>query len=204
MADPAQERPWRRRDSVSPWVSAPSKNILQRQLRDIGVQRRQVQRRGGIARRAEHVRSALKQLAAPPGDLVGMQFVLLGHFSGPCVVWDLLSDPRAVVGCVPGAALGEEHEDGTFDGTLTVKSGPTKVTFRARIELALDKAAMAGSVSARGKDNQGGTRFRATMSFKATEQTEPPGSKILIEGENEIPGKLAGLVESGAKITQHE
>ena len=146
----------------------------------------------------------LKQLAAPPGDLVGMQFVLLGHFSGPCVVWDLLSDPRAVVGCVPGAALGEEHEDGTFDGTLTVKSGPTKVTFRARIELALDKAAMAGSVSARGKDNQGGTRFRATMSFKATEQTEPPGSKILIEGENEIPGKLAGLVESGAKITQHE
>lgn len=168
------------------------KIILQRQLPDIGVQRRQVQRRGGIARRAEHVRSALKQLAAPPGDLVGMQFVLLGHFSGPCVVWDLLSDPRAVVGCVPGAALGEEHEDGTFDGRLTVKFGPTKVTFRARIELAL------------GKDNQDGTRFRATMSFKATEQTEPPGSKILIEGENEISGKLAGLVESGAKITQHE
>ena len=121
-------------------------------------------------------------------------------FAGPCVVWDLLSDPRAVVGCVPGAALGEEHEDGTFDGTLTVRFGPTKVTFRARIELALDQAAMTGSVTARGKDNQGGTRFRATMSFKVTEQTEPPGSKVLIEGENEISGKLAGLVESGAKI----
>lgn len=113
------------------------KIILQRQLRDIGVQRRQVQRRGGIARRAEHVRSALKQLAAPPGDLVGMQFVLLGHFSGPCVVWDLLSDPRAVVGCVPGAALGEEHEDGTFDGTLTVEFAPTKVTFVPELKLHL-------------------------------------------------------------------
>lgn len=117
-----------------------------------------------------------------------------------CVVWDLLSDPHAVVGCVPGAALGEEHEDGTFDGTLTVRFGPAKVTFRARIDLALDQAAMTGSVTARGKDNQGGTRFRATMSFKVTEQTEPPGSRVLIEGENEISGKLAGLVESGAKI----
>lgn len=118
----------------------------------------------------------------------------------PRVVWDLLSDPHAVVGCVPGAALGEAHEDGTFDGTLTVKFGPAKVTFRARIELAIDEAAMTGSVTARGKDNQGGTRFRATMSFKVTEQTEPPGSTVLIEGENEISGKLAGLVEAGAKI----
>lgn len=120
--------------------------------------------------------------------------------AGPRAVWDLLSDPHAVVGCVPGAALGEEHEDGTFDGTLTVKFGPAKVTFRARIDLALDVAAMTGSVTARGKDKQGGTRFRATMSFKVTEQTGPPGSKVLIEGENEVSGKLAQLVESGAKI----
>lgn len=120
--------------------------------------------------------------------------------AAPRVVWDLLSDPHAVVGCVPGAALGEEHEDGTFNGTLTVKFGPAKVTFRARIDLALDEAAMTGSVTARGKDNQGGTRFRSTMSFKVTEQTELPGSKVLIEGENEISGKLAGLVDLGAKI----
>ncbi len=120
--------------------------------------------------------------------------------AAPRVVWDLLSDPHAVVGCVPGATLGEEHEDKTFDGTLTVKFGPAKVTFRARINLALDEAAMTGSVTARGKDNQGGTRFRSTMSFKVTQQTELPGSRVLIEGENEISGKLAGLVELGANI----
>lgn len=120
--------------------------------------------------------------------------------AGPRIVWDLLSDPHAVVGCVPGAALGEEHEDGTFDGTLTVRFGPAKVTFRARIDLALDEAAMTGSITANGKDNQGGTRFRATMSFKVTEQPEAPGSKVLIEGENEVSGKLAALVQSGAKI----
>ena len=118
----------------------------------------------------------------------------------PRVVWDLLSDPEAVVGCVPGAALGEKHEDGSFDGTLTVKFGPAKVSFKARIELVLNDEQMFGSVTSRGKDNQGGTRFRAEMTFKVEEQPELPGSKVVITGENEIAGKLAGLVESGAKI----
>ena len=107
----------------------------------------------------------------------------------PRVVWDLLSDPHAVVGCVPGAALGEEHEDGTFDGSLTVKFGPAKVTFKARIELVLNEAEMHGSVTARGKDNQGGTRFRATMKFKVEEQAEPPGSKVRL-----TPSQPASMV----------
>ena len=120
--------------------------------------------------------------------------------AAPRVVWDLLSHPHDVVGCVRGAVLGEEHEDGTFDGGLTVKFGPARVTFRARIELDLDDAAMTGRVTARGKDSQGGTRFRATMSFKVQESTQQPGAAVHITGENEITGKLAGIVEAGAKI----
>lgn len=118
----------------------------------------------------------------------------------PRAVWALLSDPHDVVNCVPGAALGDEHEDGSFDGSLTVKFGPAKVTFRAHIELALDAEAMTGSVTARGKDSQGGTRFRAAMTFQVTQKPEQPGSTVLITGENEISGKLSGIVESGAKI----
>ena len=120
--------------------------------------------------------------------------------ASPREVWNLLSDPQAVVECVPGAALGDAHEDGSFDGSLAVKFGPAKVTFRARIELALDEEAMSGSVTSRGKDSQGGTRFRATMSFKVVENPEGAGSKVLINGENEISGKLSGIVEAGAKI----
>ena len=120
--------------------------------------------------------------------------------ASPRPVWTLLSDPHSVVGCVPGATLGEEHEDGTFDGSLTVKFGPAKVTFRATIALSLDDEAMTGSVNAKGKDTQGGTRFNATMSFRVVENGEQPGSTVLITGENEITGKLAGIVEAGAKI----
>ena len=121
--------------------------------------------------------------------------------SKPREVWVLLSDPEAVVSCVPGAALGEKHEDGSFDGSVTVKFGPARVTFRARIELELDDANMTGRVISRGKDTQGGTRFNATMGFNVVESTEQPGgTTVLVKGQTEITGKLSGLVESGAKI----
>lgn len=120
--------------------------------------------------------------------------------AAPGVVWDLLSDPRAVVECVPGAALGAEQEDGSFDATVTVKFGPAKVTFHAKVMLELDTVAMAGHVTARGKDNQGGTRFRTTMTFKVEEQAEAAGSVIPIDAQVEISGRLASVVESGAKL----
>jgi carbon monoxide dehydrogenase subunit G len=120
--------------------------------------------------------------------------------AAPRVVWELLSDPRAVVECVPGAALGEEQEDGSFDAALTVKFGPAKVAFHARVMLELDTPALTGHVTARGKDKQGGTRFRATMSFKVEELAEAAGSAIPIDAQVEISGRLASLVESGAKL----
>ncbi|MFM9884673.1 MAG: SRPBCC domain-containing protein [Burkholderiales bacterium] len=120
--------------------------------------------------------------------------------SAPQTVWDLLTDPHAVVNCVPGATLGDQHEDGSFDGSLTVRFGPAKVTFHTRVSLEVDDATKVGHVTARGKDNQGGTRVRATMTFKVIEQIEAPGTSILIEAQVEISGRLALVVEAGASI----
>jgi carbon monoxide dehydrogenase subunit G len=120
--------------------------------------------------------------------------------ASPDAVWELLSNPHAVVNCVEGAKLGAQNEDGTFDASMVVKFGPAKVTFNTRILLELDPAARSGSVSARGKDTQGGTRVRATMKFSVVETTEPAGSSILITAEVEVGGKLAHLVEGGASF----
>ena len=118
----------------------------------------------------------------------------------PQVVWDLLSNPEAVVNCVNGAKLGDKHDDGTFDASVVVKFGPAKVTFNTRVALELDPASRSGSVSARGKDNQGGTRVSAKMKFSVVEKTDPPGSSIPITAEVEVGGKLAHLVEGGASF----
>jgi uncharacterized protein len=118
--------------------------------------------------------------------------------SAPHTVWSLLSDPRAVVDCVPAATLGDEQEDGSFDATLTVKFGPAKVTFRAKVSLELDAAAMTGHVNARGRDNQGGTKIRAKMTFRVVGHSQ--GSTIPIEAQVEISGRLATLIEGGATL----
>ena len=120
--------------------------------------------------------------------------------SAPRIVWGLLSDPHAVVECVSGASLGDQHEDGSFDATLIVKFGPTKVTFQARVALELDPVAMTGSVIAKGKDSIGGTRVQARMKFSVVEQTDPPGSAVPITSEVEISGRLASLIETGASL----
>ena len=115
-------------------------------------------------------------------------------------VWALLSDPHKVVECVPGAALGEQHEDGSFDATLQVKFGPAKVTFRARVAVEFNEATMSGRVSSKGKDNQGGTRFNASMGFRVVEQDGGTGAAVPIDAQVEIAGRLASLVEGGATI----
>ena len=120
--------------------------------------------------------------------------------ASPKVVWDVLSDPYAVVECVQGAALGDKQEDGSYDATLTVRFGPAKVAFRARFTLTLDPAAMSGEVEAKARDNQGGTRVKASMKFKVAAGEAPGTSIITIDAQVEISGKLASLVESGANL----
>lgn len=115
-------------------------------------------------------------------------------------VWALLSDPHSVVECVPGATLGEQHEDGSFDATLMVKFGPAKVTFRARVAVEFDETNMSGRVSSKGKDNQGGTRFNASMGFRVVEQENGTGAAVPIDAQVDITGRLASLVESGAAL----
>ena len=66
--------------------------------------------------------------------------------AAPQVVWGVLSDPYVVVECVPGAAVGDKHEDGSYDATFTVKFGPAKVAFRARFTLELNAAEKSGKV----------------------------------------------------------
>ncbi len=119
-------------------------------------------------------------------------------------VWAILADPHAVVECVEGAELGEQHEeDGSFDAKMAVKFGPAKIGFNANVLLNLDDAAKSGNVVARGKDRISGTKFQTTMHFKAERQDAPaahPLSAILIKAECEITGRLSSLIETGANL----
>ena len=118
----------------------------------------------------------------------------------PWTVWALLSDPNAVVGCVPGAAITGRQPDGSLDTTLTVKFGPLRVEFQAQAVLDLEPERMHGRLSARGKDRQGGARFQADALFDVTAHPSGNGALVAIHGEVNISGRLASLIEGGASV----
>ena len=120
--------------------------------------------------------------------------------AGPERVWEVLSDPHAVVGCVPGASIVGQDDDGSLDTSVGVKFGPTRVTFRARAALELDEAAHRGRVTAQGKDTIGGTRMRSTARFGVAPGPGGRGSSVAIDGTVEVSGRLASLIEGGAGV----
>jgi carbon monoxide dehydrogenase subunit G len=116
----------------------------------------------------------------------------------PASVWLLLADPYTVVGCVPGAAIVSENDDGSLETTVGVKFGPLNIAFQAHAELALDAEAKHGRILARGRDKQGGARFTASVDFQVTGKNA--GSLVTTRGEVEISGRLASLIEGGANV----
>jgi uncharacterized protein len=119
--------------------------------------------------------------------------------ANPQTVWGVISDPHTIVTCVPGASLGAQHEDGSFDANVAVKFGPVRVTMQAVVTLELEEAARVGHATARGKDNQGGTRFSSSMTFTVRE-SGADSTTVAIDGQVELTGKLAGVIEGGAPI----
>ncbi|TDD84377.1 carbon monoxide dehydrogenase [Actinomadura darangshiensis] len=118
--------------------------------------------------------------------------------SPPARVWEVVSDPAEVVSCISGAELGEAHDDGSFDGTLVVKFGAVRVRFAARVSLELAPSDLEGRLEARGRDGQRATRFTAHATFRIVEGDGPDDSRVLMDGEIQLTGKLASLVEAGA------
>jgi hypothetical protein len=66
------------------------------------------------------------------------------------------------------------------------------------VHLELDEAEFEGRLTARGKDGQAATRFTAEASFRVVE--EGTGSKVAMNGEIQLTGKLSSLVEAGAGV----
>src|ERR1700755_251019 len=56
-------------------------------------------------------------------------------------VWEALVDVERVAPCLPGAAVTGRNDDGTYNGTFTIKIGPTTASYTGKLEMeSIDEA----------------------------------------------------------------
>ena len=95
-------------------------------------------------------------------------------------VWNLLSDPRKVAACVPGAQITEAIDDRNFKGSISVRIGPTVTDYKGEVRIErLDAAAHEIAMVGKGQDVRG----KGSASMKMTGKLNAVSA-----GETEVVG----------------
>jgi uncharacterized protein len=105
--------------------------------------------------------------------------------------WALLSDPRRVVSCVPGAKLTETVDDRTFKGGISVKVGPSLTEFKGEVKIVrLDEQAHVIELDGKGQDvrGKGGASMKMTGALQAL---DGGGTRVNAVSEVNVVGILA-------------
>jgi uncharacterized protein len=110
-------------------------------------------------------------------------------------VWPLLNDPALVVTCVPGAQLGADKGNGTYEGSIAVSFGPIKAAFRGEADLAYDQAAKTCRIAGRGQDQRGASRANATALISAA--ANGAKTNLSVDGSFNVSGPLAQFARTG-------
>jgi uncharacterized protein len=108
-------------------------------------------------------------------------------------VWSLISDPRRVATCVPGAKITEQVDDKTYKGTISVKVGPSATDYKGQLEIVrLDPENHELEILGKGQDVRG----RGSASMKMTgklRSLEDGGTEVTSVSEVNVVGILAQL-----------
>jgi uncharacterized protein len=108
-------------------------------------------------------------------------------------VWSLLSDPRRVATCVPGAKITEQVDEKTYKGTISVKVGPSATDYKGELEIVrLDPENHEMEILGKGQDVRG----RGSASMKMTSKLrslEDGGTEVTSASEVNVVGILAQM-----------
>jgi carbon monoxide dehydrogenase subunit G len=113
-------------------------------------------------------------------------------------VWALVNDIPRVAPCMPGAALTGVVDERTYEGTVAVKLGPLRMSYKGRVVVEeVDEAARSARLAASGKDTKGAGTARATVETRL----EPVGdarTRIAVASDVQLTGRVASFGRGGA------
>jgi carbon monoxide dehydrogenase subunit G len=112
-------------------------------------------------------------------------------------VWRTLIDVEHVAPCLPGAAVTGRNDDGSYNGTFTVKIGPTTASYTGRLQMeSVDEASHTATMQAQGTDKRGQGGAKATIHSRLA-PADGTGTRVEVVTDYHITGRLARFGRGG-------
>lgn len=112
-------------------------------------------------------------------------------------VWQTLIDVEHVAPCLPGAAVTGRNDDGSYNGTFTVKIGPTTASYTGRLEMeSIDESSHTATMQAQGTDKRGQGGAKATI-YSRLAPADGRGTRVEVVTDYHITGRLARFGRGG-------
>ena len=113
-------------------------------------------------------------------------------------VWALVNDIPRVAPCMPGAALTGASDDGTYEGTVAVKLGPLRMSYKGKVTVEeIDEANHSARLAASGKDTKGAGTARASVQTRL-EAASDTHTRLHVTSDVQLTGKVASFGRGGA------
>ena len=114
-------------------------------------------------------------------------------------VFAALMDVRGVAGCLPGATVGEDTDDGGLQATVAVKVGPIRMTYAGTMHVtARDDGARTATMNVKAREQRGQGNAEAHVGL-AVADADGGGSRATITTDLMVTGRVAQM---GAGIMQ--
>ena len=112
-------------------------------------------------------------------------------------VWEALIDVEQVAPSLPGAAITGRNDDGSYNGTFTIKIGPTTAAYAGKLEMeSIDEATHTATLQAQGTDKRGQGGAKATIVSRLS--LAPDGAtRVEVDTDYHITGRLARFGRGG-------
>jgi uncharacterized protein len=113
-------------------------------------------------------------------------------------VWALVNDIPRVAPCMPGAALTGVVDDATYEGTVAVKLGPLRMSYKGKVVVeGVDEANHSARLAATGKDTKGAGTARASVETRL-EAVGDNHTRLQVTSDVQLTGKVASFGRGGA------
>ena len=122
-----------------------------------------------------------------------------GEFRVPGKAADVIrrfADVPRMAGCMPGAVLEPQAEDGSWPGAMVVSFGPKKINFKGKASCDFDFDALTGTVTGRGAADLRAARIGVKVAF-ALSDAPGPETVVKIVSDAELGGVLADFAKTG-------